>query len=115
MGWPKKREEYRLYYERKAKTYLLVHIDDGQTGKHSCVGELMTNNNPEKPCLFHGECSDSYIYTNWLKRMQWNELPEVWQRAFKQFHFDIEPIETPETIRGLWRAGHMPQLSYKEV
>lgn len=113
MGWPKKREGYRLYYERKKKTYLLVIMDGERNFIHSCVAELMTNNDPEHPCLFHGECSEIYIRNNWLKRVQWNEVPEVWRQTFKDAHFDIEPIEEPETIRGLWRVGCMPSLVYQ--
>jgi len=111
MGWPKKCEEYRLYYERKKKTYLLVVICKERHSNHSCIGELMINNDPERPCLFHGECSEAYIRDNWLKRVQWDEVPEVWRQAFKAAHFDIEPIEKPETIRGLWRVGCVPSLA----
>jgi len=73
----------------------------------------MINNDPERPCLFHGECSEAYIRTNRLKRVQWDEIPEVWRQAFKVAHFDIEPVENPEIIRGLWRVGCMPSLAYQ--
>ena len=115
MGWPKKHEQYRLYYERKKKTYLLVVVDDEYRSCHDCVGELLINNDPENPRLVHSECSGAYIYNNWLKRVQWDELPEVWRQAFKAAHFDIEPIEKPETIRGLWRIENMPSLDYVNI
>lgn len=108
MGWPKnkKREQYRLYYERKAKTYLLVFVEAGGSCDHDCVGEILINNDPDNPRLAHMTCSENYIYANRLKRVQWDEIPKVWQDAFKIAHFDIEPVERPEDIPGLWRIGN---------
>lgn len=106
MGWPKKHDEYRIYYERKSKTYLLVYVDGLDT--HNCVGEILINNDPDNPRLAHMECSEYYIRKNWLKRVQWSDLPTVWQDAFKRVHFDIDPIERPEAIIGLWKVGNMP-------
>jgi len=111
MGWPKKNEEYRLYYERKAKTYLLITIDPNHKGTHSCVCEVLTNNNPENPMLCHSDCSPLYISENWLKRVQWDELPKVWQAAFKDCHLDIDPREHPENIRGLWRTENFKPIN----
>jgi hypothetical protein len=48
MGWPRKNEHLRLYFERKAKTYLVVDPIPFQ-GKLEYLGEMMINNDPKNP------------------------------------------------------------------
>lgn len=94
MGWPKKDEGFRLYLERKAKSYLLVEIPT-----YDSVGEMLIDNDPERPCL--GSCNPdhSHLYKK-CKRVSWDEMPEVWQKALAQWI-----TGEPEDYRGLWRMG----------
>jgi len=100
MGWPKKNQEAKLYYERKAKTYLLVFLNhESMFSNLDAVGEVYINNDPEQPALAGTTVSPAYISDNWLPRVQWDELPEVWQKSFKEW-FNGKP----ENIRGFWRV-----------
>jgi len=109
MGWPKKNEVFRLYFERKAKTYLLVELipeeertelfRSGHRGEFlSAAGELMTHNDPERPVLCSCNPSSEYIYKK-CKRVQWSDMPEVWQDALRMWI-----PGKPEDFRGLWKT-----------
>ena len=104
MGWPKKNEGARLYFERAAKTYLLVFPDLVCTsGNLECVGEVMCHNNPENPRLASSSASPSYLYQK-ARRAQWDEMPQVWQENMSLWLND-----RPEDIRGLWRMESLPK------
>jgi len=63
MGWPKKNEEYRLYYEAGKKTYLLVSTKRiCLDGSHEAVGELFIDNDPEDPSVCSTSVSPMHIY-----------------------------------------------------
>jgi len=113
MGWPKKNEGYRLYFERKAKSYLLLDPErDPQQTDYSAIGELLIDNDPEHPRLCSCEVSDMHLYRH-CRRVSWAELPEVWRRAFlasgiqDYVNDDWVPFD-PTSHRGLWRIGERP-------
>jgi len=97
MGWPKDKG-LRLYFERKAKSYLIVdHSLCNGCGNYDYIGELMIDNDPESPKLCTGSASLLYLYRS-CRRASWSEMPEVWQRGLAEW-IDGEP----EAHRGLWR------------
>lgn len=104
MGWPKKDEGLRLYFERKTKSYLILDPEKNY-GKYcySGVAEVMTNNDPDNPCLGTTEISGDHLYHH-CRRASWVELPPVWQNALAQW---IEG--KPEDYRGLWRINEMEE------
>lgn len=69
MGWPKKEEGLRLYFERKYKSYMIY---DPDTNEY--IGEALIDNNPEDPHLASGSTDHRYIYCK-CKRVSWSELP----------------------------------------
>ena len=108
MGWPKKNEGFRLYFERASKAYLLVEIPEPEeleaerkSGHYrkgfEGVGEVLQNNNPENPCLASCNPSPEYLYKK-CRRASWDEMPEVWQKALAEWING-----KPEDFRGLWR------------
>ena len=106
MGWPKKNEGFRLYFERVAKTYLLIDVEslqgrDGQFPRNSYdgVGEILVSNNPESPALASCNPSPTYIYKH-CQRVQWSDMPEVWQNALAKW-INGEPTD----YRGLWKVS----------
>ena len=104
MGWPKKNEEMRLYYERGDRTYLLVMVDKehmAHNGCHEGVGEVMSHPDPDNPQLATTSVSPIHIYRK-CHRVSWMEMPEVWQDAFRQW-LTVDPGE----IRGLWRMEEL--------
>jgi hypothetical protein len=92
MGWPRKNEGLRVYFERKEKSYLLY-----DPVNHEGVGEVLVDNNPQKPMLASTSVSPIYL-ANHCKRVQWDEMPEVWQHALQSWLSD-----NPKNYRGLWR------------
>lgn len=111
MGWPKTREKYRLYFDRKHKSYLLVSMDPELVGPHGnrpCLGELLIRGDPDNPRICTSDVSDRYTYTS-CRRVSWNDLPEVWKQAFIRTWFSHEPVEDPTECRGLWRIGETPK------
>ena len=98
MGWPKKNEDFRLYYEAGAKTYLLVSMGEKcPDGSREAIGELLIDNDPEKPKPCTTAVSDMHLYKK-CKRVQWDEMPQVWQDALGEYI-----TGAPKTCRGLWR------------
>ena len=105
MGWPKKDERLRLYFERKAKTYLLIDLDESKEGQKALstvaywgIGEVLIDNNPERPCLATTSVSAMHLYKK-CRRAQWSDMPEVWQQALGEWL-----TEPPENYRGLWKV-----------
>jgi len=97
MSWPKKNEEYRLYLERGKKSYLLMDVDNvTPSGNHEAIGEVLIENDPNKPTLCGTQVCPTHIYRK-CKRVQWDEMPEVWQKALGEY------LEDPKEYRGLWR------------
>ena len=108
MGWPRKDEKMRLYYEIKSKTYLLVFINPDYPNKYDYIGELLSDNNPNQPMLAKGTTSPFYLITYGkgtnVRRVSWDELPDVWRKAFMDYYFNKEPKENPKDMPGLWRS-----------
>ncbi len=97
MGWPKNKG-LRLFFERKAKSFLL--LDYGEfncSGNIDGIGELMIDNDPERPMLCTCSAAPLYLYRN-CRRASWSEMPTIWQSALAEW---IEG--EPSTHRGLWR------------
>ena len=103
MGWPKKNEGFRLYFERKAKSYLLVDPDAVISGSNNCecIGEVLIQNDPERPCTASSSVSPMYLYKK-CRRASWSEMPEIWQRALAEWM-----TGKPEDHRGLWRMKEL--------
>jgi hypothetical protein len=100
MGWPKKDSGLRLYFERKPKSYMLVDFScvcpDGALG---CIGEVLVDNDPDKPQLATSSCTRMYLYRH-CRRVAWEDMPPVWQKALQEW------IEGPlESHRGLRRMS----------
>lgn len=105
MGWPRKNEVFRIYREKDKKSYMLVMVDKPILGRSGLEYGAIANASaaPPAPSLVGTEVSRSYVL-NGLKRMAWDELPEDWQLAFREYMSqDDEPFE-PANYRGLWRV-----------
>lgn len=99
MGWPKKNEIFRLYLERKNKTYLLVLVNERRPdGYYDGIGELLLYPDPNNPQVCFTSVSDQHIYRH-CRRVAWNDMPPVWQGALLK-HLS----ETPDKYPGLWRS-----------
>jgi len=104
------RGNLRLYYERRAKSYLLVdHSFDGansalslgENNGYEAIGEILQDNDPQKPCL--GSTSVSWQHINSkCTRVSWAQIPQVWQQALLSWIDD-----KPETIRSFWRTEEL--------
>lgn len=94
MGWPKKNEGLRVYLEKKGKSYLLY---DPETREG--IGEIMINNDPDRPMLASTGVSPMYLYRH-CRRVDWNELPDIWKISLGEWLQD-----KPENYRGLFRIN----------
>lgn len=119
MGWPKKNETFRLYYERKNKTYLMVSINERHEGtsylscaRVSCyeaVGELMQEPDPKAPWPCTTSVSPMHLYMK-CRRVSWNELPKIWKDSFNSY------LELPpQMVRGFWRIGEEGVWDLKDL
>ncbi len=113
MGFPRKHETARIYRDKDKRTYFVL-LDQGQgfQGNMDAIANVYPGNDPS----FVGTgIHMNYVWTNWLKRCQFNEIPENYQNAIRQYlapHFDDEPDDyAPELIRGFWRVGEQPVLA----
>ncbi len=97
-GWPRKDEGLRIYRDRDG-SYLLMD-PERFNGAYDAIGNVMAG---PRPSL--GSCR---VSSDWLasgvKRVQWSELPEEWQAAFRPW-LDAEP----EDIRGFWLVEQQPK------
>lgn len=98
MGWPKKNEGLKLYFERKNKSYLIIDSELSENGSYEGISETLINNNPKNPMLSSTGVSLSYLYHH-CRRVSWPEMPLVWQNAIGQW------LKDPMQYRGLWRVG----------
>ncbi len=99
MGWPRKNEQLRIYRDKDKKTFFMIDTD-AFPGTHGPEYSAVANvyNGPE-PSLASTGISRHYIEHNWLKRIQWDELPKQWQKAFRTWLDSVNP----KNIRGFWR------------
>lgn len=103
MSWPRKNEVCRLYQERKQKSFLIVFPDQTNgKGDYDAIANAYDGPNPS----LCGVTVGPLYLLNCCRRVQWSDLPENWQRAFRNI---IEG--TPETIRGFWKIGQQPKKS----
>jgi hypothetical protein len=103
MGWPKKDADEKLYFERKAKTYLMVFFDR-ETRRNEGIGEMLIDSDLESPML--GDCAPSPIYLyKKCRRVSWSDMPKVWQDAFRVC-LNVEP----EECRGFWRMKELKEM-----
>ncbi len=104
MGWPKKNEKYRLYFEKRQKTYLLVQVDHKiRRSLFNAVGELSKREDPDVLRLDYLTVSITYLHKS-CRRVEWNELPVKWRKAFLEMWFLKYPVENPFERKGLWRV-----------
>jgi hypothetical protein len=105
MGWPRKHESCRLYQERKDKSYLLVITENGlHNGAYEAIANVYYGPDPS---LCSTSVSPLYLL-NHCRRVQWSDLPDEWQRAFRVWMGEWDQF--PEQIRGLWRVGEQPKV-----
>jgi len=95
------RDPLRLYFERRAKCYLLVdHNARLPDGSCEATGEILAHPDPNKPCLGSTPVSWQHLNSK-CRRTSWAELPKVWQDS-------LEPwIGSPLNHPGLWRTGEL--------
>lgn len=105
MGWPRKNDGGRIYKDKKERGYFIIFMDleHLQFGGYEAIANVLVGDSPSL-----GTCtiSPNYLANKWPKRVEWSELPEEWQRAFRPWLGDDV---TPESIRGFWRAGNQPK------
>jgi len=124
MGWAKNDDGLRLYYERAKKVYLLVDVKTqkdrleaasfGGDGSYEYIGEMYTENDPEKPCLASGSVGPDFLYRK-CRRVAWSSIPAVWQEAFRPYitgsikrHRGLERILSPVEIE-IKKARYCPR------
>lgn len=112
-GWPKKNEELRIYRDKDRKTYFIIFVpqneeEEKHSWRHGFDAIANVYNGPE-PSLVHTMIGRNYISDNWLKRMQWDEVPKNYREAFTEYmnRGEGEPFD-PAKYRGLWRVGNQP-------
>jgi len=106
-GWPRKDEGLRIYRER-CGSYLLLDPDSKHSsfpGAYDATGNVFPG---PRPSLGSTTVRANYIFQGGVKRVQWSEIPEEWQEAFRRW-LDAEP----ETIRGFWLVGQQPKQEAK--
>lgn len=104
MGWPRKNEIMRIYRERDGG-YIFLNVADGPNiwGRYDAIVNVHAG---PRPSLCSGGVCMDYIRQNWLKRVQWSDLPEEWQSAFRPWlHADSL---APDQIRGFWKVRNEP-------
>lgn len=105
MGWPRQNDCCRLYQERKDKSYILVIVENGfRNGAYECIANVYSGPNPS---LCSTSVSPHYIL-NQCRRVQWSDLSEEWQRAFRLWMEEWD--QSSEQIRGFWRIEDQPKL-----
>ena len=103
MGWPKNKG-LRLYYERKGKSYLIVDTSEiTPSNCYECIGEVMIENNPERPMLASSSASPGYLYSKCVRK-SWSDMPKIWKDSFKDWL-----IGNPEDHKGLWKINQLPK------
>ena len=99
MGWPRSKEECRLYREREG-SYVMVLVENGRSGAGNwdAIANVYSSSNPS---LCGTSVSDGYLQQWGMKRVEWSILPEEWKQAF--LHYIRDWDTTPEAIRGFWK------------
>lgn len=102
-GWPRKNEGLRLYRERNG-TYFLLDPECGHHG-HSAIANVLEGTEPSL-----GSCNIDrrWLNSQSLKRVQWSEIPEKWQKAILPW-LD----EKPEDIRGFWLVDQTERIQQR--
>ena len=109
MGWPRTNEGLRIYRDKDKKSYFMVIVDDSVVPHltlgpcYDAIANVLTE--PLPPSLCGTQVSRRYISDNWLKRVSWEELPRVWQKAFREYMQRDGSRFNPRDYRGLWRVG----------
>lgn len=115
MGFPRK-GSIRLYFEENDGTYLLVFHELSYNGTFEAVGELLTDNDPERPCLCSASVDRRYL-GSWrsgkdtgVSRTSWSQMPKVWQDALAEWLDG-----PPEEHRGLWFMHELPRREKQDT
>ncbi len=99
MGWPKKNEGCRVYLERKAKSYLLVFVENRTpSGEYEAIGEILIDNDPARPCVGDTMVSPSHLCSK-CQRVAWTDLPEIWKNCLSEWIYGL-----PKDHRGLHKV-----------
>jgi hypothetical protein len=59
-----------------------------------------------RPSLASCSISPAYLLSGGIKRVQWCEVPEEWQAAFRRW---LPDGVGPKAIRGFWLVAQQPQ------
>ncbi len=96
MGWPRKSAVCRLYRETQVGSFLLVFVPKNHVGNYDAIGNALLGPDPSP-----ASCTASPAYLrNHCRRVQWSDLPEHWQQAFRLW------LSTPPgRTRGFWKVG----------
>ena len=103
MGWPRKDETARIYQDvGPYKGQYFVMLTESRTDKYDAIANAYEGDDPS-PC----GCTVKKGYLQFKKRIQWDELPEAYQNAFRYYFDDELP---PKNVRGFWRIGKQPAI-----
>jgi hypothetical protein len=106
MGWPRKYEDMRIYKDKGNNGYFMIIMEDYDMGNYGAIVNVYEG---PRPSLIYGNVGHHYIASQWLKRIQWDALPEEWQQVFTEYNSRDPNYEfRPEKIRGFWRIGRQP-------
>jgi hypothetical protein len=102
-GWPRKDERLRIYRERDGG-YFLLEPESCELGRgYDAIANVYWG---DRPSLCSCTISPAYLLSGGIKRVQWCEVPEEWQAAFRRW---LPEGVGPEAIRGYWLVGQQPQ------
>ena len=104
MGWPRKDETARIYQDvgPYKGQYFVIFLPEGRTTNYDAIANVYEGDKPS-PCY----TTVSIDYLQFKKRIQWDELPEAYQNAFRYYFDDELP---PKNVRGFWRIGKQPAI-----
>ena len=99
-AWPRRNEGLRIYRERN-DCYFLIEPDQKGPNGYDAVANALTGSEPSL-----GSCSISreWLYKSGATRVQWSEVPPVWQKAILPWLTD-----KPESYRGFFLVTNQPR------
>ena len=100
MLFPRK-STVRIYCEKKYNSFLLVIDENGRNyaGMWECYANVHAD---DTPSLCVTSCSSGWLRGR-CKRVQWSDLPKIWQKAFLVTMKDWD-ITDPKQIKGFWKT-----------
>jgi hypothetical protein len=103
MGWPRKNEQARIYFEPKERAYLAIWPVETWPSRGSLFYSATANAlNGSCPSLCG--CNVEVGYLRRCKRVQWSDLPREWKQAFREYFSRGGEKFNPRSIRGFRRV-----------